>query len=84
MYGNLIPIFNVSFSRKTQIKINTIMKKVSKETVKQIREEYKGTNNRKDYYAPDYKSYNFLAIKYGISKSTVKQIIKGEIYKEDI
>ena len=25
-----------------------------------------------------------LAIKYGISKSTVKQIIKGEIHKEDI
>lgn len=59
-------------------------KVLSKETVKQIREEYKGTNNPKDYYAPDYKSYNFLAIKYGISKSTVKQIIKGEIHKEDI
>ena len=76
---------NYSLMRREDLHvINRGVKKVSKETVKQIREEYKGTNNPKDYYAPDYKSYNFLAIKYGISKSTVKQIIKGEIHKEDI
>ena len=76
---------NYSLMRREDLHmINRGIKKLSKETVKQIREEYKGTNNPKDYYAPDYKSYNFLAIKYGISKSTVKQIIKGEIHKEDI
>lgn len=57
------------------------IKVLSKETVKQIREEYANQDNI-NYFAPEYKSMYYLAAKYGVSKSLIRQIINHNVHKD--
>ena len=56
-------------------------KVLSKETVKQIREEYANQDNI-NYFAPEYKSMYYLAAKYGVSKSLIRQIVNHDVHKD--
>lgn len=57
------------------------IKVLSKETIKQIREEYANQDNI-NYFAPEYKSMAFLAAKYGVSKSLIKKIVNHDVHKD--
>lgn len=64
------------YSLKKNIKV------LSKETVKQIREEYADQDNNINYFAPEYKSMSYLAAKYGVSKSLIRQIVNRDVHKD--
>lgn len=73
---------NYSLMRRKDLHmINRGVKKVSKETVKQIREEYANQDNI-NYFAPEYKSMYYLAAKYGVSKSLIRQIVNHDVHKD--
>lgn len=73
---------NYSLMRREDLHmINRGVKKVSKETVKQIREEYANQDNI-NYFAPEYKSMYYLAAKYGVSKSLIRQIVNHDVHKD--
>lgn len=49
--------------------------KLTEDQVKQLKSEYKGRCGVNQHYMTDYRSYSFLAEKYGVSKSTISWII---------
>lgn len=80
--GNYLNLNLDNYSLMRREELYSLKGKVlSKETVKQIREEYANQDNI-SYFAPEYKSMAFLAAKYGVSKSLIRQIVNHDVHKD--
>ena len=55
--------------------------KLTMEQVEELKREYKGKCGVNQHSMTDYRSYSFLAEKYGVSKSTIAWLIRDYIIK---